>query len=74
MTTWAETFKRLKAPKGQFRLVLLDRWEIPGEADTNLGVFSSIKDAVDFIPKEQIHLEYLVYNDSGQIVWQGDNK
>ena len=68
---------RLKAPKGRYRLVVIDTFEDPFEADTVIGDFESLEEAQEvkdkFVrrnpPAEGVILvKYHIYDEDGKFV------
>jgi len=70
MQKWLELDERLKAPEGQFKLVEIDKYSKPFEADTEVGIFDSLDEAREIQVKRELRnnsemIEYLIYNDKG---------
>ena len=70
---WLEVRNRLKAPKGRFKLVELDKNALPFEADTTIGIYNDLQNALLVRKwltdnKSGEGLEYLIYNDNGFVV------
>ena len=67
---WLSLEERLKAPEGQFRLIEIDKYSQPFEADSEVGTFNSLDEArLVQLKKESDNnsemVEYLIYNDQG---------
>ena len=67
---WLDLDERLKAPDGQFKLIEIDKYSQPFEADSEVGVFNSLDEAREVqLKKELVNdsemIEYLIYNDKG---------
>ena len=69
---WVALEKRLKAPAGKYKLVLIDRFEPLFEGDTTIGIFDSIEEAMKMKAAEEEEpnsfIEYLIYNDQGYLI------
>ena len=68
---------RLKAPRGRYRLVVVDTFEDPFEADTVIGDFKSLEEAQDvkgkFVQRNPptegvIPVRYYIYDEDGKFV------
>ena len=71
ITDYEELKQRLTAPPGKFRLVAIDEWAVPGEADILIGDFDDIESARQAVKKYSWnYYEFLVYDDSGKWVGQ----
>ena len=57
----------LRAPKGQFRIVELDRFSLPGEEPTIIGDFPTIQGAMSQQMPSTALLEYFIYDDQGNL-------
>ena len=67
---WLSLEERLNAPEGQFRLIEIDKYSQPFEADSEVGTFNSLDEArLVQLKKESDNnsemVEYLIYNDQG---------
>ena len=67
---WLDLEERLKAPEGQFKLIEIDKYSQPFEADSEVGVFNSLEEAQEIQLKKELSndsemIEYLIYNDKG---------
>lgn len=67
---WLDLEERLKAPEGQFKLVEIDKYSKPFEADSEIGIFNSLDEAREVQLKRELNndsemIEYLIYNDKG---------
>jgi len=67
---WIDLEERLKAPEGQFKLIEIDKYSQPFEADSEVGVFSNLDEAREVQLKKELEnnsemIEYLIYNDKG---------
>lgn len=67
---WLDLDERLKAPDGQFKLIEIDKYSQPFEADSEVGVFNSLDEAREVQLKKELAndsemIEYLIYNDKG---------
>ena len=67
---WLDLEERLKAPEGQFKLIEIDKYSQPFEADSEVGVFNSLDEAREVQLKKELEndsemIEYLIYNDKG---------
>ena len=67
---WLDLEERLKAPEGQFKLVEIDKYSKPFEADSEIGIFNSLDEAREVQLKRELNndnemSEYLIYNDKG---------
>lgn len=70
MQKWLELEERLTAPEGQFKLVEIDKYSKPFEADTEVGLFNSLDEAREIQLQAELannsdQIEYLIYNDKG---------
>ena len=69
---WVALEERLKAPKGKYKLVLIDRFEPIFEGDTTLGIFDTLEEAMEMKAAEEgepnSFIEYLIYDDQGYVV------
>jgi len=67
---WLELEERLTAPEGKFKLVEIDKYSMPFEADTEVGLFNSLDEAREIQLQAELannsdQIEYLIYNDKG---------
>lgn len=67
---WLNLEERLKAPEGQYKLIEVDRFSQPFEADSEVGVFDSLDEARLVQLRRELNnhsdmVEYLIYNDKG---------
>ena len=67
---WLDLDERLKAPEGQFKLIEIDKYSQPFEADSEVGDFNSLDEARSVQLKKELAndsemIEYLIYNDKG---------
>jgi len=67
---WLNLEERLTAPEGQFKLVEIDKFSQPFEADSEVGVFDSLDEAKEAQLMKELSnnsemVEYLIYNDKG---------
>jgi len=67
---WLELEGRLTAPEGQYKLVEIDKYSKPFEADSEVGIFNSLDEAREVQLKRELDndsemIEYLIYNDKG---------
>ena len=67
---WLNLEERLKAPEGQFKLIEIDKYSQPFEADSEVGTFDSLDEAKLIQLRKELAnnsemIEYLIYNDKG---------
>jgi len=67
---WLSLEERLKAPEGQFKLIEIDKFSEPFEADSEIGIFDSLEEARETQLRKELNtdnemIEYLIYNDQG---------
>jgi|TARA_R110000824_G_C15108722_1_gene666957 hypothetical protein len=67
---WLSLEERLKAPEGQFKVIEVDKFSQPFEADSEVGIFDTIDEARSVqlrleLGNDSDEVEYLIYNDKG---------
>ena len=67
---WLSLEERLKAPEGQFKVIEVDKFSQPFEADSEVGIFDTIDEAKSVqlrleLGNDSNEVEYLIYNDKG---------
>ena len=67
---WLSLEERLKAPEGQFKVIEVDKFSQPFEADSEVGIFDTIDEARSVqlrleLGNDSNEVEYLIYNDKG---------
>ena len=67
---WLSLEERLKAPEGQFKVIEVDKFSQPFEADSEVGIFDTIDEAKTVqlrleLGNDSNEVEYLIYNDKG---------
>ncbi len=67
---WLNLEERLKAPEGQYKVVEIDKFSQPFEADSEVGIYDSLDEARKIQLRRELdnnseQIEYLIYNDKG---------
>uniref|UniRef100_A0A7C3ERS2 Uncharacterized protein n=1 Tax=Candidatus Methanomethylicus mesodigestus TaxID=1867258 RepID=A0A7C3ERS2_9CREN len=72
-------YRRIKAPKRKFRLVMIDTWDAPYCSDEDMGVFDTLEGAIrrgireerrEVGDGDQDWLKFYIYDDEGR--WLGE--
>jgi len=68
--SWLDLEERLTAPEGQFKLIEIDKYSKPFEADSEVEIFNSLDEAKEAQLRKELNnksemIEYLIYNDKG---------